>query len=236
MKPSSSLNRSHSKRRLRASKSTGPSTFPSQKEKFPRFPSLEELPRPQAPVEQSQRRIGAPTSTTSFEPLSESEISSLLPLIGNTIDFITTSTTISDVSVEESIDMTVTSDKASTFVDQVMVEQNSCETGNVNLITANGSNDVPKEVAPISQPPSPTIPSDMSATKRPPSPHLDTLGHDDGASIEPPHCHPPASPSSLPFPLTCWSDGADKDLVAHIGPSERNRQELMWEIVASEER
>lgn len=236
MKPSSSLNRSHSKRKPHASMSTGPSTSSFQKEKFPRFPSLEELPPPEAPIEQSQRRIGAPMSTTSFEPLSESEISSLLPLIGNTIDYITTSTTLSDVSVEESIDMTVTSDKASTFVDQVLVEQNSCETGNENLFTANESNDVLKKIAPISQPPSPAILTDMSATKRPPSPHPDTLGHDDGASIESPRCNPPASPSSLPFPLTCWSDGADKDLVAHIGPSERNRQELMWEIVASEER
>ena len=124
---------------------------------LPRFPSFEELPPPEAPVEQSQRRIGAPMSMTSFEPLSESEISSLLPLIGNTIDYITTSTTLSDVSVEESIDMTVTSDKASTLVDQVLVEQNSCETGNGNPITANGINDVLKEVAPISQPPSPAI-------------------------------------------------------------------------------
>lgn len=34
----------------------------------------------------------------------------------------------------------------------------------------------------------------------------------------------------------CWSEGAEGDLVTHLGPSERSRQEIMWEIVKSEER
>lgn len=41
------------------------------------------------------------------------------------------------------------------------------------------------------------------------------------------------------LPLTlppCWSEGAEEDLVTHLGPSERSRQEIMWEIVKSEER
>lgn len=41
------------------------------------------------------------------------------------------------------------------------------------------------------------------------------------------------------LPLTrppCWSEGVEEDLVTHLGPSERSRQEIMWEIVKSEER
>jgi hypothetical protein len=42
---------------------------------------------------------------------------------------------------------------------------------------------------------------------------------------------------SLPLtPPPCWSEGAEEDLVTHLGPSERSRQEIMWEIVKSEER
>lgn len=242
MKPSSKrLNRSQSMGRALASKHTVVPprlTSSSQKEIFPRFPSLEELP---PPVEQPRRPIGAPTSTTSFEALSESELSSLLPLIGNTVDYITTSTKLSDVSLsdataEESTNFTATSGVASTLLNQISVEQDSRETGDEDLTTAIGSNDVLKEAACISKPPCPTIVTDMATTKRPPSPHPDKLGDDDGGSIEPPRYHSPPLPSLVPFPFTCWSDGADKDLVAHIGPSERNRQELMWEIVTSEER
>ena len=240
MKPSSKhLNRSHSMSKAQASKHTAVSprlTSSSQKEIFPRFPSLEELP---PPVKQPQRPIGAPTSTTSFEPLSEAELSSLLPLIGNTVDYITTSTTLSDVSlsdstVEESINFTATSDIASTLLNQVSVEQDSHETGNGDMITSNESNDVLKEATCLSQPPCPIIVTDSATTKHPRSPHSDELGYDDCGSIEPPRYHSPRLPSLVPY--TCWSDGADKDLVSHIGPGERNRQELMWEIVTSEER
>jgi hypothetical protein len=33
-----------------------------------------------------------------------------------------------------------------------------------------------------------------------------------------------------------WSEGAEEDLVSNLGPRERTRQEVLWEIVASEER
>ena len=51
--------------------------------------------------------------------------------------------------------------------------------------------------------------------------------------------------SSTPFsqksigsviPPASWSEGAEEDLVTHLGPRERTRQEVLWEIVASEER
>ena len=38
------------------------------------------------------------------------------------------------------------------------------------------------------------------------------------------------------LPPASWSEAAEEDLVAHIGPRERARQEVLWEIVASEER
>ena len=41
---------------------------------------------------------------------------------------------------------------------------------------------------------------------------------------------------SLPLTRPRWSEGAGEDLVTHLGPSERCRQEIMWEMVKSEER
>ena len=38
------------------------------------------------------------------------------------------------------------------------------------------------------------------------------------------------------LPPASWSEGAEEDLVTHLGPRERTRQEVLWEIVASEER
>ncbi|KIJ68970.1 hypothetical protein HYDPIDRAFT_172480 [Hydnomerulius pinastri MD-312] len=36
--------------------------------------------------------------------------------------------------------------------------------------------------------------------------------------------------------VSSWSEGAEDDLVSNLGPRERTRQEVLWEIVASEER
>ncbi|KAI6036120.1 Dbl-like domain-containing protein [Pisolithus microcarpus] len=36
--------------------------------------------------------------------------------------------------------------------------------------------------------------------------------------------------------VSSWSEGAEEDLVCNLGPRERTRQEVLWEIVASEER
>lgn len=33
-----------------------------------------------------------------------------------------------------------------------------------------------------------------------------------------------------------WSEAAEEDLVSNLGQRERTRQEVLWEIVASEER
>ena len=60
-----------------------------------------------------------------------------------------------------------------------------------------------------------------------PFPHPVKLDNNDDKSID----------QSLPLTgHPCWSEGAEEDLVTHLGPSERSRQEVMWEIVKSEER
>lgn len=60
-----------------------------------------------------------------------------------------------------------------------------------------------------------------------PSPHPVKLDCNDDNSID--------QSSALTQP-SCWSESAEEDLVTHLGPSERRRQEIMWEIVKSEER
>lgn len=42
--------------------------------------------------------------------------------------------------------------------------------------------------------------------------------------------------SSRILAVASWSEGAEEDLVSNLGPRERTRQEVLWEIVASEER
>lgn len=44
-----------------------------------------------------------------------------------------------------------------------------------------------------------------------------------------------SSQSYLP-PPNSWSEMAEDDLIANLGPRERTRQEVLWEIVSSEER
>ena len=78
-----------------------------------------------------------------------------------------------------------------------------------------------------------------TTTRSAPSPHPSKLGYGDGVSIH------QSLRSGTPFsqrstgsviPPASWSEGAEEDLVTHLGPRERTRQEVLWEIVASEER
>ena len=71
------------------------------------------------------------------------------------------------------------------------------------------------------------------------SPHPPKQAYGDSASIH------QSLRSATPFsqksigsvlPPASWSEGAEEDLVTHLGPRERTRQEVLWEIVASEER
>ena len=78
-----------------------------------------------------------------------------------------------------------------------------------------------------------------TTTRSGPSPYPTKTGYGDGASIH------QSFRSGTPFsqkstgsviPPASWSEGAEEDLVTHLGPRERTRQEVLWEIVASEER
>jgi hypothetical protein len=107
---------------------------------------------------------------------------------------------------------------ASPRVDQFLAERSLRETVNGNISMTNGSTGVLKTVAFNSSPPSLT--DKATTTIRPPSPHPVKPRYDGGSFL------PPA----------CWSESVSEDLVANLGPSERARQEILWEIVASEER
>jgi hypothetical protein len=71
------------------------------------------------------------------------------------------------------------------------------------------------------------------------SPYSAKPAYGNGASIH--HSLPSATPFSQKsigsvLPPASWNEGAEEDLVTHLGPRERTRQEVLWEIVASEER
>ncbi|KAH9966729.1 hypothetical protein BC827DRAFT_693372 [Russula dissimulans] len=78
-----------------------------------------------------------------------------------------------------------------------------------------------------------------TTTRSAPSPYPTKPGYGDGASIHQSlRSGTPFSQKSMGsvLPPASWSEGAEEDLVTHLGPRERTRQEVLWEIVASEER
>ena len=86
-----------------------------------------------------------------------------------------------------------------------------------------------------------TIPTVKATTTRPTtSPYPSTKpSYGEGASIHQSlRSGTPFSQKSMGsvIPPASWSEGAEEDLVTHLGPRERTRQEVLWEIVASEER
>ena len=109
-------------------------------------------------------------------------------------------------------------DIASPHVDQFLAERSPHETVNRNISTTNGSTGVLKKVA-INSPP-PSLTDKATTTIRPPSADPVKPRYDGGSFLPP----------------TSWSESVAEDLVSHLGPSERARQEILWEIVASEER
>jgi hypothetical protein len=263
---------------------------PNPSYRLPQLPPLREWP---PPVDRPQRP-SSPSSTASFEPLSEAEILTLLRQPhrdGDTedLDHITTSKTHPRVPLSG---VTVTLGTGSQRVDEVSAERSSHKTGIGNLTTTNGSTGVLKNVASIRTAPTPASsfgigrPSadDASATNKntverlppmhPRNPHgltsnaasaprtdvglskngIPTVKATTPRPVPPPYptkpCYGndasihPSHHSSTPFSkLTgsvlspaSWSEAAEEDLVTNFGPRERTRQEVLWEIVASEER
>jgi hypothetical protein len=78
-----------------------------------------------------------------------------------------------------------------------------------------------------------------ASTRSVTSPYSAKPAYGNGASIH--QYLPPATPFSQKsiggvLPPASWSEDVEEDLVTHLGPRERKRQEVLWEIVASEER
>ncbi|KAI0256763.1 hypothetical protein BJV78DRAFT_1166822 [Lactifluus subvellereus] len=253
-----------------------PPTTSYQKEKLPQLPPLREWPPP--PLEQPQHSIGTPTSIASFKPLPELS-SRPLPLVDSPL-----------IPPVDYNPISVTHSKGPLSDDSA--GRGSRKTGNGSISTTNGSNDVPKKVAFLSPPPTPSslgadrpLPDDASTTNKstvarsPPMHPRDPRGSTSTAastsrtdvgssknstqtvkatttrSVAPPCSAKPSYGdaasihqslrSGTPFsqksmssviPPASWSEGAEEDLVTHLGPRERTRQEVLWEIVASEER
>jgi hypothetical protein len=297
------FNRGHSKDKVKDPRDSDsfPPASSYQKEKLPQLPPLREWPPHPSPLEEPQHSVvGSPTSITSFKPLPELSSRPLPPIEDTLIPFadydpISISHPrgpLSDVAEEDSVDTTIVTRTVSARADQDSAGRSSRKTGNGSFTTTNGSNDVPKKVAFLSPPPTPSglnadrpLPEDASASNKStvvrsqPSHPKDPRGsmstaasgsrpdigssknstqtvkvtstrsvtspssakpaYGDGASIH------QSLRSATPFsqksigsvlPPASWSEGAEEDLVTHLGPRERTRQEVLWEIVASEER
>ena len=101
------------------------------------------------------QRPSSPSSTASFDPLSEAEILTLLRQPhrdGDTEDHLTISKTHPEAPLPG---VTVTLGTGSQLVDEVSAERSSHETGIGNLTTTDGRNGVLKNVASISTAPTP---------------------------------------------------------------------------------
>jgi hypothetical protein len=177
-----------------------------QKDNNPPLPPLKEWP---PPLEQPQRSIGTATSITSSEPLPG--LSSLpIPPIADRADYNPTATKNSRIPPSDvAVDVSTDSDITVAFdIASPPVDQELAERSSREFGNGNIN----------------TRYGDNDAR---PSPHPVKLDCNDDNSID--------QPSPLTRP-PCWSEGTEEDLVTHLGPSERTRQEIMWEIVQSEER
>lgn len=77
---------------------------------------------------------------------------------------------------------------------------------------------------------------DATSARSVTSPNSTKPTYGDGVLID------PSLRSATPFsigsflPVGSWREGAEEDLITHLGLRERTRQEVVWEIVASEDR
>nr|XP_019050493.1 hypothetical protein I302_00928 [Kwoniella bestiolae CBS 10118]OCF29423.1 hypothetical protein I302_00928 [Kwoniella bestiolae CBS 10118] len=104
-----------------------------------------------------------------------------------------------------------TSRQTSPFLPSLAIRPSAFRKASLPPLTSNGSNG-----------PTSTSPTKSSTTILSPTPSDASTG---GMS----------NMSYLPQPNS-WSEMAEDDLIANLGPKERTRQEVLWEIVSSEER
>ncbi|KZT26308.1 Dbl homology domain-containing protein [Neolentinus lepideus HHB14362 ss-1] len=77
--------------------------------------------------------------------------------------------------------------------------------------------------------------STRSATSPYPKASTDAVSIHQSIRSGTPYSHMTGNSSRI-LAVSSWSEGAEEDLVSNLGPRERTRQEVLWEIVASEER
>ena len=172
----------------------------------PPLPPLDEWP---PPLEQPRRSIGVVTLITSSDPVPGLSSPPISP-IADGADHNTTATSNSRISPPDVVEyVSADSDITSAFdITSPRFDQDLAE----RSPRENGSGNIN------------TSYGDNDAL---PSLHPVTLDCSDGDSID------QSSPLTRP---PYWSESAEEDLVNHLGPSEKSRQEIMWEIVKSEER
>jgi hypothetical protein len=177
-----------------------------QKDISPPLPPLKEWP---PPLDQPQRSTGTVTLMTPSEPLSI--LPSLpIPPIADRPDHNATATTNSRILPSDvAVDVSADSDITVAFdITSPPIDQDPAE--RTSCENGNGN-----------------INTSYGVNDALPFPYQVKLDCNDDKSID----------QSLPLTgPPCWSEGAEEDLVTHLGPSERSRQEVMWEIVKSEER
>lgn len=169
-------------------------------------PLLSPLKEWPPPLEQPQRSIGTVTLITSSEPLPT--LSSLhIPPIADRADYSPTPATNSrNPPSDIGVHVSADSDTTAAF-DKASPRVDHDPAGRCSRENGNGN-----------------INTGDGDTDSLPFPHPDCDG---GKSID---------QSLLLTGPPCWSECAEEDLVTHLGPSERSRQEVMLEIVKSEER
>ena len=257
--------RAHSKTKVKDPRDSradplSPSARSLQKKKLPSLPPLPEWPPPPPPLEQPRRDIGTPTSITSYKPLPELSSRTLeeTPLHFGGYDPISIShsrSALSDVAEEDSVEIALFTRRASPHGDQDTAGRSSRKTGNGGITTTNGSNGVPKKVAFLPSPPNPSgrnadrpLPEDASTSydsiviRSQTSRLKDTHG---SMYTVTPTTTPSSRPSASLTPNSCRtvetnsttrSGCAEEDLVSCLGPRERTRQEVLWEVVKTEEK
>ena len=173
---------------------------------IPPLPHIKEWP---PPLEQPQCSIGTATLITSSVPL-PGLLSLPIPPIADRADYDTSATTNSGTpSSDVAVDVSADTDITVAFdIASPRVDQDQTKRSSCGNSNGNIS----------------TSYGDNDAL---PPPHSVKLDFNDNDSID--------QPSPLTQP-PYWSEDAEEDLVTHLGPSERSRQEIMWEIVKSEER
>ncbi|KDQ60707.1 hypothetical protein JAAARDRAFT_123935 [Jaapia argillacea MUCL 33604] len=135
--------------------------------------------------------------------------------------------------VEASVSATPSAPPLKTSVSRFQAAHGKDPRGSTSTTASSSKTDVNKVASPSTKPASA---STRSATSPfPKVPAADTVSINQSLRSGTPYSQM-TNASSRILAAASWSEGAEEDLVSNLGPRERTRQEVLWEIVASEER